>query len=101
MPESTNEETAAKIQQKIRDLDYFVFLATENSMASRWCPWEIGYADGKKPRDRILIVPTSDNGSTHGNEYIQLYRRIDMTSSGSLEVFRPGYTFFSTSVREL
>ena len=46
MPESPNRETAERIQAKIRDLNWFLFLATKNSTESRWCPWEIGYADG-------------------------------------------------------
>lgn len=51
MPERPNKETAQRIQGKIREIDYFLFLATENSGASRWCPWEIGYADSQKPAD--------------------------------------------------
>lgn len=69
MPETPTRETAAKIKLKIVDLTYFIFLATANSMSSRWCPWEIGYADGKKQIDRILILPTTDGGRTHGSEY--------------------------------
>jgi TIR domain len=58
MPETPTPETAARIKQKIVDMNYFLFLATANSTSSRWCPWEIGYADGKKQIDRILILPT-------------------------------------------
>lgn len=88
MPESPNRETAQRIQAKIRDLNWFLFLATRNSMESRWCPWEIGYADGVKPYDNILILPTSDNSGTHGNEYLQLYRRLDTAQGGGYGAFR-------------
>lgn len=70
MPDVPNRGTAEIIQEKIRDLMWFLFLATENSMASRWCPWEIGYADGSKKYDSILILPTSNGTTTHGNEYL-------------------------------
>lgn len=90
MPETPNRETAARIEQEITDLDYFIFLATPNSMSSRWCPWEIGYADGKKPIDKILVLPTSDSAGTHGSEYLQLYRRIDMSDQNRLAVWQPG-----------
>jgi hypothetical protein len=90
MPDTPNRETAKRIQQKIVELDWFLFLATANSMASRWCPWEIGYADGKKPIDQIFIIPTQDGQKTHGNEYLQLYRRIDLTTAGNLGTWRPG-----------
>lgn len=84
MPPVTNRETASRIQDHIKTCDWFLFLATANSMTSRWCPWELGYADGQKHSDRIAIVPTSDSTATHGNEYMQLYRRVDASSSGQL-----------------
>lgn len=90
MPETPNRETAERIQQKIVQLNYFLFLATAKSMSSRWCPWEIGYADGKKPIDQILILPTKEGDTTHGNEYLQLYRRIDFSSARQLAVWQPG-----------
>lgn len=91
MPENPTQETAQKIQAKIRQLDYFMFLATPNSMTSRWCPWEIGYADGQKSIDTILIFPTSDrSGNYYGNEYLQLYRKVDNAQGGGLGVWHPG-----------
>jgi hypothetical protein len=101
MPSSPNRVTAQRIKERIVNNDYFLFLATANSMASRWCPWEIGYADGKKHIDRILIVPTSDRGTVHGNEYLQLYRMIDRSSQGDLAVWQPGQTTGGTLVRNL
>lgn len=93
MPEKPDRETARRIKEKIVDLQLFLFLATGNSMASRWCPWEIGYADGKKPIDSIIVVPTIDGVTTHGNEYLELYRRLDLTSIGGLAVWQPGQTY--------
>ncbi len=91
MPEKPNRETAERIQRKIRDLDYFLFLATPNSVASRWCPWEIGYADSEKAVDSILVIPTTDRtGAWYGNEYLQLYRKIDVAEGGKLAVWNPG-----------
>ncbi len=84
MPPEPNRETALRIQHRIKTCDWFLFLATANSMASRWCPWELGYADSQKQPDRIAIVQTSDSTTTHGNEYMQLYRRVDTSSAGRL-----------------
>jgi hypothetical protein len=72
--------------------EWFLFLATGNSMASRWCPWELGYADGKKPNEKIAIVPTRDGQATHGNECLQLYRRIEVDNAGGLGIFNPNTT---------
>jgi len=90
MPTTPNAETANKLRQRIVGCDLFLFLATENSMKSRWCPWELGYADGKKQNDRIVVVPTSDGYTTHGSEYLGLYRHIDKTAATGYEVFKPG-----------
>lgn len=89
MPESPNGETALRIKTKIIELDWFLFLATANSMGSRWCPWEIGFADGVKKYDSILVVPTSSGFTTHGSEYLRLYRRIDLAPNGNAAVFKP------------
>lgn len=79
MPEAISAATATNLQAKIMNSEFFLFLATQNSCkVSRWCPWEIGYADGKKERSKILIIPTQDdNGYQYGSEYLGLYRRIE------------------------
>jgi TIR domain len=90
MPEKPNRQTAEKIQAKIHENDWFLFLATANSMASRWCPWEIGYADAAKGKDDIVVIPTRDAMGSHGNEYIDLYRRIDLSPAGRIVEFSAG-----------
>lgn len=100
MPETPDRQTARRIQTKILESDYFLFLATLNSMSSRWCPWEIGYADGKKHIEQIVVIPTADGSTTHGNEYLQLYRRLDLAAFGGLAVWEPGEES-GTFVRDL
>jgi len=92
MPEKPDRTTAVRIQQKIIECDLFLFLATPNSMASRWCPWELGYADGKKNYDRILIVPTRTGATTHGNEYLDVYRSVELSKTGNVASWRPSET---------
>ncbi|MBE7474276.1 MAG: toll/interleukin-1 receptor domain-containing protein [Anaerolineales bacterium] len=97
MPRITNRDTAQRIKLKIGELNLFMILATKNAMNSKWVPWEIGVADSKKPLNRILVVPVADpSGHFYGNEYMQLYQRIEVSSSGDLGVFEPnaisGYT---------
>ena len=94
LPSSPNGHTAAFIRLKIKVLDWFLFLVTENSKNSKWCPWELGFADGVKDNSRVLVIPTSDAyGKTHGNEYLEIYRRLDVGSSPS----RSGYAVFKPS----
>ncbi|MEF7612997.1 toll/interleukin-1 receptor domain-containing protein [Aquincola sp. MAHUQ-54] len=89
MPPEPNAETAKQLRRRIMNSEWFLFLATANSTASRWCPWELGYADGKMPNEKIVIVPTRDSQKTHGNEYLQLYRTIETDSVGGLSIFNP------------
>lgn len=88
MPASPNRTTAQRIQKKIRELNWFLFLATQNSVQSHWCPWEIGYADGVKAYNNILIIPTSDGQRTHGSEYLQLYRYVENATDGGFGAFQ-------------
>lgn len=89
LPAVPDVTTAARIKERIVGTTWFLFLATANSMGSRWCPWEIGYADGRKPIERILVIPTTDGHSTYGSEYLGLYRRIDRSTDGLLAAFSP------------
>lgn len=89
MPDSSTRRTAEKIQARIRDLDWFHYLGTQNSMRSLWCPWEIGYTDGMKSIDTILIIVTTDNTRTHGSEYLQLYRHVDPAQRDGFGAFHP------------
>jgi hypothetical protein len=101
MPESPNRITAEKIKERITSSAFFLFLATPNSTKSRWCPWEIGFSDGKKGVDSVFIVPTVDGSTTYGNEYLQLYRQIDITQFGTATFRRPGDVGTSTPLKGL
>lgn len=95
MPSTPNKETASKIKTKIKATDWFLFLATTNSTQSRWCPWEIGFADSAKGYGKILIIPTEDDyGNWYGNEYLQLYKKMDEASN---KLGKSGYAVFEAS----
>jgi hypothetical protein len=102
MPDVPNRTTATQIQNRIKSMAWFLYLATANSATSRWCPWEIGFADGQKASDKIVVVTTTDaSGRHHGNEYLQLYQQITPSSAGSLALFGPGATTGGAYVKSL
>ena len=77
MPSSTCDKTASRIKQKIKQNHKFIFLATNNSIESKWCNWEIGFGDANKYNDDdIAIFPVKDDNEWKGNEYLQLYPSI-------------------------
>jgi len=80
MPRITDRTTAERIKTKISENTFFLILATENAMLSRWVPWEIGVADQMKTIGNIAIIPVVHNNDTEfkGNEYLRLYKRITL-----------------------
>lgn len=78
MPKTTSGETASKIKTKIHTNKFFILLATDIALYSKWCNWEVGIADLLKYRnDKIAILPISDERDKwKGNEYLQLYPEI-------------------------
>lgn len=80
MPEKTNGLTAKRIKEQIMvKNDKFVLLATNNAITSKWCNWEVGIADPfKLHKKKMIILPLSENSGTwQGNEYLQIYPRIE------------------------
>lgn len=75
MPRITNAVTARRIKHKIRNCQKFVFVATEESLKSPWCNWEIGWSDRCKAYRNMLIFPFDIGNSRNfnGNEYLRMY----------------------------
>jgi hypothetical protein len=79
MPPTTNKETAAVLKRRIGQARRFVLLASENSKASTWVPWELGIADGCKGMSHIALFPAVDLGRDaqwRSWEYMGLYNCI-------------------------
>lgn len=58
MPTYTCGYTALKIKEKIRENDFFILLATDLALWSKWCNWELGIGDTYKcVSDRLAILP--------------------------------------------
>lgn len=90
MPRETNRETADKIKQRIAEVDLFVVLATNAALDSKWVSWEIGIADKTKGESKVLLAPVvPKSGIWKGNEYLQLYRTIELFDKGDF-VGKPG-----------
>ncbi len=102
MPQTTSAETAAKVKSRILECQKFVVLLTENSKDSKWVPWELGFADGKKANNDIAVMPVkrsyyTNDSEFNGLEYMQLYQRIQigtlkMTGREVPSIFSPDYT---------
>lgn len=73
---NVNKNTAQVLRNRMNGSRGLSYVATSNSTNSKWCPWELGYFDGKK-RGRCCILPIMDSSTFHGQEYLGLYPYIE------------------------
>ena len=64
--------TAQVLRNRMNDSKGLSYVATSNSTNSKWCPWELGYFDGKK-KGRCCILPIMESQTFCGQEYFGLY----------------------------
>ena len=92
MPDQTSGETAQRIKEVIKHSKKFILLATEKAIESYWCNWELGIGDTYKYIDNIAILPIKEKGEQDskfkGNEYLQIYPRIDLHEKGFYNIWR-------------
>lgn len=92
LPKQTSGETADRIKKVIKGCKKFILLATNDSVASNWCNWELGYGDAHKYEAHIALFPMKDHGVTDsqykGREYMQIYPTI---------TYRDGTTSYSNN----
>ena len=67
--------TASTIKKRILNSSGTSYIATSNSTTSKWCPWELGVADGAI--GKVCILPVMEANSFNGQEYLGLYPYLD------------------------
>ncbi len=89
MPEKPNGVTASKIKSKILNNDKFILLATDTAIISKWCNWEVGIGDAYKMHsDKICLLPLAETrGHWTGNEYLQIYPRIESVQKDNYSLY--------------
>ena len=79
LPCNTSPETGDILKKRIQESKKFIVLVSSNSKDSKWIPWELGIADGKKKIKNIALFPNVQNVSMPSwpeQEYLGLYQRI-------------------------
>ncbi len=74
-------ETANKLKDYMNSSKGLLYVATENATNSKWCPWELGYVDGKKERVAILPILNEKQDEFKGQEYLGIYPYISFENS--------------------
>lgn len=74
------DKIAPKLKTAMSNSKVLIYIHTQNTVNSKWTPWEIGYFDNDKGPDRIGIVPFLNSQSRippySGQEYLELYNQI-------------------------
>jgi len=84
MPDSVSVATATRIREKIVENSLFLLLSTNNALQSRWVPWELGFADGKKSSAKIGVFEVEREGEWYnGSEYVELYQKVTLPTSAT------------------
>lgn len=65
-------KTANMLKKRMNVSQGLAYVATENSTQSKWCPWELGYFDGKS-KSKCCILPIMEPGEFNGQEYLGVY----------------------------
>lgn len=68
-----NRETARLLQIRMALSSSLLYLTTDNSINSRWMPWECGFFDGLKEKVAIIPVAEKKQEVFQGQEYLGLY----------------------------
>lgn len=84
--EEVTKDTAEILKNRMNKAKSLVFVTTENSIDSKWMPWELGYFDGKKGKVAILPVLKTKDDEFKGQEYLGLYDFIVKELSGKLYI---------------
>lgn len=73
-----NRSTAETLCKRMDTCRGLAYISTANITNSKWCPWELGYVDGRtKGRCAILPVLDTSKDTFKGQEYLSIYPYID------------------------
>lgn len=79
-----NRQTSEILRKRMDLSKGLAYVSTTNIATSKWCPWELGYIDGKKC-GRCAILPVMNTGQDKfkGQEYLSLYPYIDYAKNSN------------------
>ncbi|MBO0486577.1 toll/interleukin-1 receptor domain-containing protein [Vagococcus fluvialis] len=74
---NVTKKTADLVRSRISQSKSLAYIVTANISNSKWCPWELGFADGKLGNRAAILPILDDNRNFNGQEYLSLYPHID------------------------
>lgn len=78
---NVTKKTADLVRSRISQSKSLAYIATANISDSKWCPWELGFADGKLNNRTAILPILDDDRNFNGQEYLALYPHLDYTET--------------------
>ncbi|MDY0144037.1 MAG: toll/interleukin-1 receptor domain-containing protein [Bacteroidales bacterium] len=75
--QEVNKKTAERIIQNMKVCKSLLFLHTNATKNSQWCPWELGYFNGFRNRCAIIPLTEKNNETVEHQEFLSLYPYVD------------------------
>ena len=75
--DNITSKTATVIKSRIMQCKGLSYIATGNIVNSKWCPWELGLADGLHIGKACILPVLKEGNSFRGIEYIGIYPYIE------------------------
>ena len=100
--DNVDDDVVLKLQEEMSNCKVLLYLHTKNSSKSKWCPWELGFFDGSKGKNRTYVFPITEDGFECSpeslfdqQEYLLIYPVVGVgslkESKGSRDQLRGGY----------
>lgn len=70
-PKNVNIETAKRLEKIISKSKSILYIHSQNSERSVWCPWELGYGDGINSKISVLEIYVDK--TSYKQVYINMY----------------------------
>lgn len=72
-----NRETVERIADMMNQCKALLYIHSQSSKVSKWCPWELGYMSGKKNFRCATIPIINDKEEYQHQEYLKIYPFVD------------------------
>lgn len=76
-----NRGTAEVLRNRLSHSRCLWYVTSDGSAASKWMPWETGFADGKTGRVAICPLVSGEKTEFSGVEYLSMYPYVDRCKS--------------------
>ena len=78
---NVNKTTAKELRNRLNHCKCLWYVTSQNAEASKWMPWETGYADGHIGKVAICPLVEGRQFEFNGREYLSLYPYVDIVKA--------------------